>query len=441
MALVPDPTPTRGKQALNQNPPADWYIDPQDTTQLRYWNGTAWTEHRSPRVQAPTGTKATASNSGPPTKAPEDSTSNEATASARPEPKESEPEMLPTRKAESKAAPSSPQPFWLNIAQHWPSLDVVGEAYRDDEVIAVIGRRPKVDEEIELRELATLIPEPDNPYDKNAISVRIKGHLVGYMSKDDAKHYKPYVDRIVASGHVPVTSASIWAVLRDGYNGKPRFFSNVRLALSEPHLLLPVNDPPSTAYSIIPWGNGLQVTGEEQHFDILKPFVGKHDRELLLVTLHRGVEAKPRGDREFAEVRVNGKRVGEMSTATSKHFFPIIDHLEAKGLTTAAWAQLKGSSLTAEVVLQATKATDINDDWLNGEPVRLPELVPVAGTYYVPPAYSAPKRGPSQKAKAPKASPPPISVSAAPAKSGCAVIVLAAVAASAVAIPVISHLI
>lgn len=229
--------------------------------------------------------------------------------------------------------------------------------------------------------------------------------------------------------------------MRDGYNDKPRFFSNVRLALSEPHLLLPVNDPPSVAYSIVPWGNGLQVTGEDEHFDVLKPFVGKHDRELLLVTLHRAVEAKPRGDREFVEVRVNGKRVGEMSTATSKHFFPIIDHLEASGLNTAAWAQLKGSSLTAEVVLQATKATDIEDDWLNGEPVTLPELVPAAGSYYVPPAYSAPKHGTSQRAKAKKESPAPVALSAAPAKSGCAVIVLAALAAGAVAVPVISHFI
>ena len=356
-------------------------------------------------------------------------------------PTESEQEVLPAQEAESKTALSSPQPYWLNIAQHWPSVEVVGEAYRDDDVIAVIGRRPKVDEEIELREIATLVPEPDNPYDKNAISVRIKGRLVGYLSKDDAKRYKPFVDRIVASGHLPVTNASIWAVLRNGYDGKPRFFSNVRLALSGPHLLLPLNDPPAAAYSIIPWGNGLQVTGEDKHFDVLKRFVGKHDRELLLVTLHRGVEAKPRGDRDFAEVRVDGKRVGEMSTATSKHFFPIIDHLEGNGLITAAWAQLKGSSLTAEVVLQATKATDVDDDWLNGEPVRIPELIPLAGTYYVPPAYSAPQRVANHKAKARKVSRSPITVSAAPAKSGCAVIVLAAIAAGAIAVPVISHFI
>src|SRR5688572_32884849 len=33
---------------------AGWYADPQEPTwTLRYWNGSAWTEHVAPRVQAP----------------------------------------------------------------------------------------------------------------------------------------------------------------------------------------------------------------------------------------------------------------------------------------------------------------------------------------------------------------------------------------------------
>jgi len=30
-------------------PPADWYTDPDDESQFRYWDGSAWTEHRAPR--------------------------------------------------------------------------------------------------------------------------------------------------------------------------------------------------------------------------------------------------------------------------------------------------------------------------------------------------------------------------------------------------------
>jgi hypothetical protein len=29
--------------------PAGWFVDPENTAQFRYWDGSAWTEHRSPR--------------------------------------------------------------------------------------------------------------------------------------------------------------------------------------------------------------------------------------------------------------------------------------------------------------------------------------------------------------------------------------------------------
>lgn len=33
--------------------PANWYPDPVDPTLFRYWDGSRWTEHTSPRVQGP----------------------------------------------------------------------------------------------------------------------------------------------------------------------------------------------------------------------------------------------------------------------------------------------------------------------------------------------------------------------------------------------------
>lgn len=33
-------------------PPANWYPDPQQPTQLRYWDGAQWTEHVAPALQA-----------------------------------------------------------------------------------------------------------------------------------------------------------------------------------------------------------------------------------------------------------------------------------------------------------------------------------------------------------------------------------------------------
>ena len=36
-------------QLMVDLPPADWYSDPEDPDQFRYWDGSQWTEHRAPR--------------------------------------------------------------------------------------------------------------------------------------------------------------------------------------------------------------------------------------------------------------------------------------------------------------------------------------------------------------------------------------------------------
>ena len=40
---------------MSDLPPADWYTDPEDESQYRYWDGSAWTEHRAPRRADPAG--------------------------------------------------------------------------------------------------------------------------------------------------------------------------------------------------------------------------------------------------------------------------------------------------------------------------------------------------------------------------------------------------
>ena len=38
---------------MSDLPPADWYTDPEDESQYRYWDGSAWTQHRAPRHTDP----------------------------------------------------------------------------------------------------------------------------------------------------------------------------------------------------------------------------------------------------------------------------------------------------------------------------------------------------------------------------------------------------
>jgi rubrerythrin len=74
----------------------------------------------------------------------------------------------------------------------WPgdeTLEVVGESYRQDALWAIVGGRRS--EPIRHETHALLIPEPDSPYDPNAIQVLIAGQLVGYLSREDAAAYRP----------------------------------------------------------------------------------------------------------------------------------------------------------------------------------------------------------------------------------------------------------
>jgi hypothetical protein len=39
---------------VTQTPPAGWFADPDDPSQLRYWDGTRWTDHRAPKPETTT---------------------------------------------------------------------------------------------------------------------------------------------------------------------------------------------------------------------------------------------------------------------------------------------------------------------------------------------------------------------------------------------------
>ncbi|MFB9309330.1 flagellar basal body-associated protein FliL [Agromyces hippuratus] len=49
-------------------PPANWYPDPESPEQQRYWDGTQWTEHRSPLQEGGPPTQADAPTAEPPKK-------------------------------------------------------------------------------------------------------------------------------------------------------------------------------------------------------------------------------------------------------------------------------------------------------------------------------------------------------------------------------------
>ena len=93
----------------------------------------------------------------------------------------------------------------LNEHEQCFDFEIVGESFYQDNLSKIVGGKTfdGHDEQVE----AVLYPERNNPYDKNAVAVKIQNRQVGHLSKADAsiyrKHFKTkkkYVEAIIVGG-------------------------------------------------------------------------------------------------------------------------------------------------------------------------------------------------------------------------------------------------
>lgn len=71
------------------------------------------------------------------------------------------------------------------------NLPVVGESHYQDELWQLVGGRSSREGRVRTEVHAILIAETNNVHDANAISVQVNGLEVGYLSRDDARRYRP----------------------------------------------------------------------------------------------------------------------------------------------------------------------------------------------------------------------------------------------------------
>ncbi len=60
-----------------------------------------------------------------------------------------------------------------------------------------------------------LRPEPQNPYDANAVSIQVDGNVVGYMPRDLAKQWQPVLLAAESEGYVVQGKAAIYGGTKD----------------------------------------------------------------------------------------------------------------------------------------------------------------------------------------------------------------------------------
>jgi hypothetical protein len=95
----------------------------------------------------------------------------------------------------------------LQREQGTPTVAAVGESHYQAPLVAICGRR---DGEAVCYECeALLVVEFDNQFDENAVHVEINGHIVAYLSREDAIAYRPLLLDLHKAGFMGTCRALI----------------------------------------------------------------------------------------------------------------------------------------------------------------------------------------------------------------------------------------
>ena len=86
---------------------------------------------------------------------------------------------------------------WVEDVERFGDIrvDVVGESHYQPAIRAACDWKPGTDTQFHC--MAELVPEPTNPYDRNAIKVTINGACVGHLSQQDAVTLGPAVQNAI----------------------------------------------------------------------------------------------------------------------------------------------------------------------------------------------------------------------------------------------------
>jgi hypothetical protein len=103
---------------------------------------------------------------------------------------------------------------------------IVGESKYQEEISEICGGYLK-SKEIRT-ENATIIPEPDNPFDKNAIVVKIKDKTVGYIAREDTAYFSVMIRNVNEGVSCPAEIRGGWK-RRDGSRAMYGVFLQIKV--------------------------------------------------------------------------------------------------------------------------------------------------------------------------------------------------------------------
>jgi hypothetical protein len=110
------------------------------------------------------------------------------------------------------------------------SVSVAGESFYRAAIERAVRRRPEGHRTIIH---AALVWEPNNKYDSNAIAVQLGGATCGHFPREEARAYRPVMERLVALRKTAYARADIRGGWQDADGSWADFGTEIRLAKPE----------------------------------------------------------------------------------------------------------------------------------------------------------------------------------------------------------------
>ena len=353
---------TKGERMTEDNsgslPPAGWF--PDGSGELRWWDGERWTEH----TRALSDANALGSDAGqaekPATRWWKSKSKDAAEQHMRNTAGETIPAEWTGSGSKDKAATknSSPVEAWSHLTQ---DLDVVGESHYSNSFNKIFkGESIGQPDGVELFKPATLVRDAKNAHDSNAVAVYIDGLQVGFLERERAAEFRPALDALESGAHCLQVASRQWARQDKG----EKIFASASVKVPPVGGIRPANSFPQAPYVVLPAGSAMQVGREDEHMNVLSPFLSSTSECWLAVVLRLAEEVRARSTATFIEIVVDDEVVGILTSASSEKLCALVKHVNDRGSLAVARARLRGNGLQAEIAIYCAKSTEVSNEWI-----------------------------------------------------------------------------
>lgn len=229
---------------------------------------------------------------------------------------------------------------------------VVGESHYQPAISAAAQGRNCQDWQDAVETTAILVPEPANPYDRNAVRITLGGRTVGYLSREEAVQYQPQLLDLLEAGSLGSCPAYVCG-------GGDRYYG-VFLHLDRPGCLVPLNS--ADTLELLAPERQVTVTGEDGHQDVLAELAARGrgaERLPVFASLHRCTVSRGKyAGQGGIEVRIDGSRVGELTKLQADRYLPIVASAEEAGRPAGCEASLTWGDKGWQVEVQLPRPAD-----------------------------------------------------------------------------------